>query len=565
MDARSITRRLVTQRPLAFSDVDFADIQGLVRFGHGHLEEARFFLLQIKDAAAARSWLAARLPPPRRPPSYAADGAEPDPTWVTTAVKDRLPATALQVAFTHPGLRALGVTDKILDEFSIEFRSGMTERSRSHRLGDVDGNAPARWDWGTGDKIPHVLVMLYARKGALAAFEAKVTDAVWDKAFSLLPSLSTNDIGDIEPFGFLDGASQPVIDWERQPRRLRASRDYTNMAAVGEFLLGYPNEYSRYSDRPLLEAGDDPAKILPLAEDEPGKRDFGRNGTYLVVRDLAQDVAGFWQLLDARAQHDPKKRDQLANAMVGRVRSEDAVVSGSPIMPLRQESIAGVAYQADEKRRMEDLWRNQFTFDKDPDATACPFGAHIRRANPRNADLPAGTRGPIAKLLRTLGFDSKGPHDDLLASTRFHRVLRRGREYGSRLTPEDAIKGKDHDRQRGLRFICLNANISRQFEFVQAAWIANPKFSGTDEGDPLLGNRRPLWAGRPTSGFTRPQDGGLPCRTSGLSQFVTVRGGAYFFLPGSLRSAISPRARGGRRTVTTAQLTEAADRLRAGT
>src|SRR5262245_27868903 len=181
-------------------------------------------------------------------------------------------------------------------------------------------------------------------------------------------------------------------------------------------------------------------------------------------------------------------------------------------------------------------WRicgaTKFTFDHDPDATACPFGAHIRRANPRNADLPAGTRGPIAKLLRTLGFDSEGPHHDLLASTRFHRILRRGREYGPRLAPADAIVGKERDQKRGLRFICLNANISRQFEFVQAAWIANPKFSGTDEGDPLLGNRKPLATGRPTNGFTQPQDGGLPCRTAGLSLFVTVRGGAYFFLPG---------------------------------
>jgi deferrochelatase/peroxidase EfeB len=532
VDARSIVRRSVSRRPLTFSDVDYADIQGLVRFGHSHLEDARFFLLRIKDVQAARSWLAARLPPARRPPAYGPHDAEPDPTWVTTAVKDRLPGTALQVALTYPGLKALGVPDKILDEFSIEFRSGMTERSRSRRLGDVDANAPEYWDWGTGDKVPHVLVMLYARKNEVAAFEAKVLDGAWDKAFSQLPSLSTNDIGDIEPFGFVDGASQPVIDWERQPRRLRSSRDYTNTAAVGEFLLGYPNEYCRYTDRPLLDPGDDPGKILSLAEDAPGKRDLGRNGTYLVLRDLAQDVVHFWQFLDAQARRDPHMRERLANAMVGRMRADDAPVAGSPVMPLRDEAIAGVAWQTDEKRRMEDLWRNRFTFDKDPDATACPFGAHIRRANPRNADLPAGTRGPIAKLLRTLGFDSKGPHDDVLASTRFHRILRRGREYGPRLTPEDAILGKERDQKRGLRFICLNANISRQFEFVQAAWIVNPKFSGTDEGDPLLGNRKPLGTGRPTNGFTQPQDGGLPCRTSGLSQFVTVRGGAYFFLPG---------------------------------
>ena len=41
----------------------------------------------------------------------------------------------------------------------------------------------------------------------------------------------------------------------------------------------------------------------------------------------------------------------------------------------------------------------------------------------------------------------------------------------------------------GLRFICLNANILRQFEFIQTAWIENPKFDGLDERDPLLGGR----------------------------------------------------------------------------
>ncbi len=63
MDARSIVRRSVSRRPLTFSDVDYANIQGLVRFGYGHLDEARFYLLQIRDPQAARSWLTARLPP----------------------------------------------------------------------------------------------------------------------------------------------------------------------------------------------------------------------------------------------------------------------------------------------------------------------------------------------------------------------------------------------------------------------------------------------------------------------------------------------------------------------
>jgi hypothetical protein len=75
----------------------------------------------------------------------------------------------------------------------------------------------------------------------------------------------------------------------------------------------------------------------------------------------------------------------------------------------------------------------------------------------------------------------------------------------------------------------------RQFEFLQNAWIASTKFSGlTGESDPLLGNREPIPGCPVTSDFNIPKEG-LRHRVSGLQQFVTVQGGAYFFLP-SLRA-----------------------------
>src|SRR6516165_1694423 len=111
------------------ADVDFNDIQGLVRFGHGKLTEASFWLLNIRDASAARAWLASAP--------------------VTTANElGGPPKTALQVAFTCEGLQTLGLPDKILAGFADEFLSGMTEESRSRRLGDVGASAPQYWRWG---------------------------------------------------------------------------------------------------------------------------------------------------------------------------------------------------------------------------------------------------------------------------------------------------------------------------------------------------------------------------------------------------------------------------------
>ena len=85
----------------------------------------------------------------------------------------------------------------------------------------------------------------------------------------------------------------------------------------------------------------------------------------------------------------------------------------------------------------------------------------------------------------------------------------------------------------GLQFICLAGNIKRQFEFVQSAWLVGSKFAGvTGESDPMIGHRLPDAGNFPTDGFSIPQAGSPDCRLSGLPQFVTVRGGAYFFLPG---------------------------------
>jgi deferrochelatase/peroxidase EfeB len=195
-------------------------------------------------------------------------------------------------------------------------------------------------------------------------------------------------------------------------------------------------------------------------------------------------------------------------------------------VPLGNQAIAGVD--------AADATQNQFTYEGDSGGLRCPLGAHIRRANPRNADLPPGTTGALSRLVHTLGFGNTSYRDDVIASTRFHRLLRRGREYGPGLSVEQAIQKDVPDTgEHGIHFITCNANISRQFEFVQSSWVMSTKFGGlTEESDPLLGNREPV-AGCPvTDAFSLPQLDGLRQRITGLPQFITVRGGAYFFLPG---------------------------------
>ena len=95
----------------------------------------------------------------------------------------------------------------------------------------------------------------------------------------------------------------------------------------------------------------------------------------------------------------------------------------------------------------------------------------------------------------------------------------------------DEHAGADPSGERGLHFICLGANLSRQFEFVQHTWANNPKFNGLyDDPDPLIGDRDPRGKGK--QGTFTEQARPVRRRTTGMPSFVGIRGGAYFFLPG---------------------------------
>src|SRR5665213_930577 len=290
--------------------VDFSDVQGLLRFGYGALTDSCFMLLKIRNAAAARGWLS---------------GAP-----VSNAVEvDKAPPTAVQVAFTVQGLRAMGLKDDLMSGFSNEFLTGISaDESRSRRLGDVGPNAPSGWAWGGDDaSTPHVVVLLYSLPGMLDSLRAEIRSANWDAAFDEMACLPTSNMHDFEPFGFRDGISQPTIDWKRRRDTSVPTLDYTNEVALGEFLLGYPNEYGKYTDRPLLPAATNAA--FPLAEDNSAQLDFGHNGSYIVFRQLEQDVAAFWQFAQRAAKGDAEQREKIGAAMVGRHRS------GDPVVPLR--------------------------------------------------------------------------------------------------------------------------------------------------------------------------------------------------------------------------------------
>lgn len=462
------------------------DLQGLLLSGYGHLSESLFLLLRVVRPDDARRWVAGL-----------ADRV--------TSGAGKQERRSVNVAFTVHGLRALGLQPAELRTFSAPFREGMPAPHRARVLGDTGASDPVRWAWGgvaddrgeapaagpgpLADAV-HVVLLLYAcDPGTMRALEADelallTAGGALEEVHRLTPeplpgAVRRGEKFGVEHFGFADGMSQPVIEGSDQAAALGGDEARRSIVAAGELVLGRPNAYGDCTPWPRLLG----------ADGDPG---FGRNGTYLVARQLAQDVAGFWSFLDDRTRRPDGTRDReamelLAAKLVGRW------PSGAPLVR---------AHHRDDPDLAAD---NAFGYAAvDPHGERCPLGAHIRRSNPRDA----------------IGAD---PVRALVLSNR-HRILRRGRVYGPGL---DDVLGGDDGRDRGLHFLCLNANIERQFEFVLHTWANNPKFAGLyDEYDPITG--------------TQPDGGGpytLPAspirsRVQGLRSFVTVRGGAYFFMPG---------------------------------
>jgi Dyp-type peroxidase family len=391
----------------------------------------------------------------------------------------------------------------------------MATQHRSRILGDGAGNAPVNWDWGGNlksdptlpdeTKAVDILLLLFGKdETTLDELVNQHRARLATGGLTLVLPLGAGRQPDIhEHFGFADGMGQPAIEGTLQTRDA-APR---NVIKTGEILLGYVNDDGKLADSPTLPAALDPQNILhdqppvdpteqarPSGASPPVIRDLGRNGTYLVFRQLAQHVAKFCHFLDEATRTldgelDSTASDRLAAKFVGRWQI------GAPLV-LSPDTDDPSLSKADDFGYRE----------SDAHGFKCPIGSHVRRSNPRD------TIGPDAATA--------------LASANRHRILRRGRSYGVR--PDD--RRVDDGVPRGLHFLCLNADIERQFEFVQQTWINNPVFGGLDgEVDPLVGN---LTKGDEI--FTVQSDP-LRTRVHNLERFVTVKGGAYFFLP-SLRA-----------------------------
>ena len=456
------------------ASLELSEIQSSLTKDYKEMECSKYYLLQVADPGAAKIFLTA----------IAGDIAS-----ISVPGKD----LSLNIGFTISGLRALGLKEKNIASFSREFREGMVTDHRTRLLGDYNSSAPSQWLWGgpKNEKIDMIL-MVFGKNESTADKYFEELKTNFSSGFKVIHLLKGNPLpNDKEHFGFKDGISQPAI---KGSGITGLPQDNIN---AGEFIMGYKNEYDIYPDTPLLNEVQGNTGLLKEDAEHKNQKDLGRNGTYFVLRQLKEDVNGFWNSLNERTKNDdgslnPEESTFLAAKMIGRW------PSGAPLVKNPEKDPGG---SSDD---------NDFNYIKeDKLGLKCPFGAHIRRTNPRD-NFEESPRGVSKKL------------------TRRHRIIRRVRSYG-----EDFIgSATDHapNEEVGLLFGCFNANIAKQFEFIQYTWANYPKFKQLyADPDPIIGVRENPKPGAEQN-FTIPQQNANRVITN-LQSFVTVKGGGYFFFP----------------------------------
>lgn len=454
--------------------------------------------------------------------------------------------SATCVAFTAAGFAHLGLSMSgescSMATFPTVFNLGM--RSRAHILGDYAERPLPEWRWSDADldeeddKPIHAALFLYGQspdecERLLGLHRKKLAGDGF--VVHELDTQPTDKGVNYEHFGFRDGISQPVI---RGTQRFARGAQPRDIMASGEFILGYKSNQGYFPPTPMVPRDSDVNNRLSSAptsaesrfsafqDPRPQWRDFGRNGTFLAIRQFEQHVDEFHDYARSSAEKlndaliDESRMPNLIGGAITKEWIEAKMMGrwydGVPLIdrpvwtkPAEHTAVPATgehdharrhehARHAHRSGRMSTDTDLDFGVD-DPQGLHCPFGAHIRRANPRGSLAP--------------GDDSQ------LAITNRHRLLRRGRPY-------------QQGDEKGLLFVGLCADLERQFEFIQQSWIGAPGFAGlTKEPDPIVSIKHDA---EPTR-FTIPTSAGSLALEGGPN-FVTVRGGGYFFLPS--RSAL---------------------------
>lgn len=458
---------------------DFNTAQRIVL--HGTVwEAARHLVLSFPDHLSAPYFLG-RLMHHGFWPTAAQFSAAPQPS----------PRRQVSLGFSRRGLEHARVPGHLLSLFALKspaFHAGPALRAAAH-LGATAGR-PQDWEppyrfttldavitvhGRDQDDVDHAIRYVHR-----IACDAKVRTHDLRLAHRLPTPIGEEEVEKAmwTHFGFRDGLSRVgITGWTLKEDMDRCKEGSRHKA--GEFLLGHPQNSGA---NPWI-AGPD-GRVSPETI-----RSFFHNGSFGVLHQIEQDVAGFEAFVRRSAAvalrtvpefFPPAPAGETGKDCVKRARAEIKAklcgrhTDGTPLAtpPCRPE--------------------DDFDYAADPEGNLCPFGAHARRMNPRG--------------------------ENLAHSVRRRPLLRRGLPYG-----------RDADPDRGLmgQFFC--ASIEDQFEHLVGQWADRVPLGSPDVGgarDPMFGAHAPG-----DGAFVIPRRGNRPIELGGMEAFATTVGLAYLFYP----------------------------------
>ncbi|MFJ4192403.1 Dyp-type peroxidase [Kitasatospora sp. NPDC089509] len=473
--------------PLRNSD----DIQGDVLAGF-RKDQASFLMLGFRDATTARAWLGRVLPEIASTRQVAAFNTQFSEARKQAGGHDPLGLVAdwTGLSLTYRGLTLLAGKEPFPRTGADAFRQGPAKRSKD--IGDIETSAPQNWLFGapSGPVIDAVLTLASDDPAHLANTVHRHRKLAGDNCVSVFfqqdGATLPGSLRGHEHFGFADGVSQPAV------------RGFDAADPNGHDALGRPGTRILPPEQFVVGAnGVRPA--LPR---------WATNGSFQVIRRLAQNVPG-WRaqlgpqlaaLKKAGAAPAAVTDGWLAARLVGRW------PSGTPVArcPLADVPPAAGA-TAD----------NSIDFHDDQAGLITPLFSHLRKTNPR-----AG-----------LAQRDDGSLDFKIADER--RLIRRGIPFGPAFDPAAAQGTKGTDAPRGLVFVSYQADLERQFEFLQRSWINNANFPQNQSGaDPVIGKRGDVR-------FDTAR-GSVPLT---FDAFVRTEGALYAFTPAitTLRELVAGR------------------------
>lgn len=440
-------------KPIPKDDPVLAEIQGNWLKGHGR-DNTRNLFFKFSDPVKSKAFVTAL----GKLITYTNDQLVQ-----TAAFKQigRVDQTLLVAFFTASGYKKLGVPVAKLPP-DPKFQAGMKASQAAlhdplvanweglfREEIDVLVLVAGDYDKWLQDKVDEVLALAKTNAVSLLGIET-----------GLAVRNSANQ--GIEHFGYVDGRSQPLFyapDIDSEKLRIDAeliTPEWDFVFKPRQFLDLYPDDTVR--------------------------------GSYFVFRKLEQNVRGFKtheQDLATYLDLEGEDRERAGAMVVGRF--ED----GTPVTTY------------DEARAPEGAVPNAFDYSKDTDGLRCPFSAHIRKVNPREAG--SAFRDPI--------------------------MARRGIPFGQRdHHPNDPIPLEDLPTGGvGLLFQAYMSSLVKQFEFTQISWANNATFEKPGTGvDPIIGEgdigheQWPLVYGEG------------PLVKFDFANFVTMKGGEYFHAPAKL-------------------------------